>query len=170
MDLLMIALRLAHVVLGALWVGMVVFTAIFLTPAIQQAGPDGAKVMVALQRRGILTVMPILAFGTLISGIWLYWRASGGFQAGYVTSPGGLAFGLGGVASLAAYALGIAVMRPAMLRAVALAQAAGVATPEEREGRAAEIQRLRARGATAGRWVAALLVGAVAAMGVARYI
>ena len=170
MNLLLVALRLAHVVLGALWVGMIVFTAIFLTPAIQEAGPDGAKVMAALQRRGIMTVLPIFAFGTLISGIWLYWRVSGGFQAGYLTSPAGLAFGLGGVAAVAAYAIGLTVMRPAMLRAVALGQAPVPATPEEGARRAAEIQRLRARGTGAGRWVAELLVAAVAAMAIARYL
>jgi len=170
MNLLLVALRLVHVVLGVLWVGTVVFTAAYLTPAIQDTGPDGAKVMAALQRRGIMTVLPILAFGTLLSGIWLYWRGSAGFQGGYLTSPVGLAFGLGGVASLLAYALGITVMRPAMLRAVALAQAAGAATAEERERRAGEIQRLRARGAAAGRWVAMLLVASVAAMAVARYL
>jgi len=38
MDLLVVALHLVHVVLGALWVGMAVFTALFLTPAIQDGG------------------------------------------------------------------------------------------------------------------------------------
>lgn len=170
MDVLLVVVRLAHVVFGAIWVGMVVFTAVFLTPAIQEAGPDGAKVMGALQRRGIMTVLPILAVGTLISGIWLYWRLSGGLQPAYVTSPGGLAFGLGGVASLVAYAIGIAVMRPAMLRAVALGQAAAGAPPEERQRLVAEIQRLRMRGAAAGRWVAGLLFATIAAMAVARYL
>src|ERR687891_2534230 len=99
----LILLRLVHVVFGALWVGMVVFTTFFLAPAVQDTGPDGGKVMAALQRRGIMTAMPIFALGTLLSGIWLYWRLSGGFQAGYLTSPSGLPFGLGGAAGLLAY-------------------------------------------------------------------
>src|ERR687891_465683 len=49
----LILLRLVHVVFGALWVGMVVFTTFFLAPAVQDTGPDGGKVMAALQRRGI---------------------------------------------------------------------------------------------------------------------
>lgn len=166
----LIVLRLIHVVLGALWVGMMVFTAFFLGPAIQDAGPDGGKVMAALQRRGLMTVTPILALGTLLSGIWLYWRVSGGFQSGYVTSPGGLAFGLGGAAALLAYGIGMIVMRPSMLRVAALAQTLDSATPREREERMAEMQRLRARGAAVSRWVAGLLVAAVAAMAVGRYL
>ncbi|MGH2376750.1 MAG: hypothetical protein ACREOC_16325 [Gemmatimonadales bacterium] len=171
MDLLTLALRLVHIVAGAVWVGMAVFTALFLVPAIQDAGPDGGKVMAALQRRGLLTVLPLLALGTLLSGIWLYWRASVGLHPGYVTSRVGLAFGLGGVAALVAYGVGITVMRPAMLRATALAQALGESTSEaEREERLAAIRRLRARGATAGRLVALLLLVAAAAMAVARYL
>lgn len=62
-------------------------------------------------------------------------------------------------------------MRPAMLRATTLAQALGESTSEsEREERVAAIRRLRARGATAGRLVALLLLVAAAAMAVARYL
>ena len=78
MDPLVIVLRFVHVVFGALWVGMVVFTTFFLMPAIQEVGPDGGKVMAAVQRRGLMTVMPVLAIGALISGIWLYIRAAAG--------------------------------------------------------------------------------------------
>ncbi|MGH7519023.1 MAG: hypothetical protein ACREOC_16420 [Gemmatimonadales bacterium] len=167
----MVLLRLVHIVLGVLWVGMMVFTVVFLTPAVQDAGPDGGKVMTALQRRGVMTVMPILALGTLLSGIWLYWRASAGFHPSYVASRVGLAFGLGGLASLIAYGLGMTVMRPAMLRATTLAQALGSAKTEpEREAQTVEIQRLRARGAAVARLVALLLILAVAAMAVARYL
>ena len=76
MDPLVIVLRLIHVVAGALWVGMVTFVTYYLQPALQEAGPEGGKVMAALQRRGIMTVMPILAVATLVSGLWLYLRAN----------------------------------------------------------------------------------------------
>lgn len=170
MNALVITLRLVHVVFGVLWVGSVFFTVIYLGPAVQDAGPDGGKVMGALQRRGMMTVLPVLALGTLLSGIWLYWRLSGGLQAGFVTSPMGLAFGLGGAAAIVAYALGIVIMRPAMLRVATLAQSMGSLPEQERAGRMAEIQALRARGAAAGRAVLVLLILAAAGMGVARYL
>lgn len=170
MDPLVVALRLVHVVLGGLWVGMAVFTTFLLMPAIQETGPDGGKVAAALQRRGLMTVMPILAILTIISGIWLYWRASGGFQPGYAGSPMGIAFGVGGTAAIVAYALGIAIMRPAMIRSTELMEGMASAPEGERAQRMAEIQRLRARGASMGRVVAVLLLVALAAMGVARYI
>jgi len=170
-DVLVVALRLVHVVCGALWVGMAVFTAFFMVPAIQDAGPDGGKVMAALQRRGIMTVLPALALGTLVSGVWLYLRAAAGMHAAFAASPTGMAFGLGGLASIVAYALGIAVMRPSMMRVVTLGQRLGGLTDAgERERVMAEISRLRGRGVSAGRAVGGLLIFAVGAMGVARYL
>jgi hypothetical protein len=171
MDPLLITLRLVHIVLGVVWVGMVVFTSVFLMPAVQDAGPEGGKVMAALQRRGVMTVMPLLALGTLLSGAWLYWRASVGLQTAWITSRPGLAFGLGGIAAIVAYVLGVVVMRPAMLRVTALSQGlVSLGTDPERAERMGEIKRLRARGTLASRTVAALLIVAAAAMAVARYL
>ena len=171
MDVIVVTLRLVHVVCGALWVGMAVFTAFFMVPAIQDAGPDGGKVMAALQRRGIMTVLPALALGTLVSGVWLYLRAAAGMHAEFAASPTGMAFGLGGLASIVAYALGITVMRPSMMRAVTLGQTLGGLTDaSERERVMGEISKLRGRGVSVGRAVGGLLIFAVAAMGVARYL
>jgi hypothetical protein len=170
-DPLVIVLRFVHVVFGALWVGMMAFTTFYLMPAVQETGPEGGKVMAAVQRRGIMTVMPILAIGALISGIWLYLRAAAGMPAEFGRSPVGMAFGLGGLAAIVAWILGIAVLRPSMMKAMALGQSLGPSTsPEERQKVMAEAQRLRARAATASRATAYLLFFALAAMAVARYL
>ncbi len=171
MDPLVITLRFVHVVCGALWVGMFVFSSFFLLPAIQEAGPEGGKVMAGIQRRGLMTVMPLLAIGALISGIWLYLRAAGGMPAEYGRSPVGLAYGLGGLAAIVAWILGMTVMRPSMLKSVALGQSLGpTASAEERQRVMGEVQRLRGRTAASSRLTAGLLLFAVAAMAVARYL
>jgi len=170
-DPLVIILRFIHVVAGAIWVGMVVFTAFFLMPAIQEVGPDGGKVMAAVQRRGLMTLLPILALSALISGIWLYIRAGAGMPAEFGRSPVGMAYGLGGLAGIVAWVLGVAVLRPSMLKAMALGQSLGPsASAEERQRVMGEAQRLRARAATSGRATAYLLLFAVTAMAVARYL
>lgn len=171
MDPLVFVLRLIHVVFGALWVGMMAFTTFFLMPAIQEVGPDGGKVMAAVQRRGIMTVMPLLAIGTLISGIWLYLRDAAGMHAQFARSPVGMAFGLGGLAAIVAWVIGMAVLRPAMMKAMALGQSLGPSTSaEERQRVMGEAQRLRERAAASSRLTAYLLFFAVAAMAVARYL
>jgi uncharacterized membrane protein len=171
MDPLIVVLRLIHVVSGAVWVGMVVFTTHFLMPALQEVGPDGGKVMGAIQRRGLMTVMPILALAALISGIWLYLHDAAGMHAEFARSPMGMAFGLGGVAAIAAYGIGIVVLRPSMLKAAALAQSlAQAGAADDRQTAMGEIQRLRDRATRASKAVMHLLLFAVAAMAVARYL
>jgi hypothetical protein len=106
----------------------------------------------------------------MISGIWLYLRAAAGMHAEFARTPVGMAFGLGGLLAIVAYALGIAMVRPSMLRAAALSQSAATAKPEAQQALRAENVRLRARGARTSRLVGAMLILAAAAMAVARYL
>jgi hypothetical protein len=136
----------------------------------RDAGPDAAKVLAGLMRRRFLDIMPLVAFVTILAGLWLYWKDSSGFQASFMGSPFGIMIGLGALTGLVAFAVGLAVLRPAMLRAFALAQAAAAAAPPEREAQLAQVQALRMRAAIAGRVVAVLLALAAAAMALARYV
>ena len=158
---LVIVLRLVHVVSGALWIGMMAFSTYFLVPALGELGPEGGKVMAALQRRRLMTVMPLTALATLISGFWLYARFTAG-SPGMMRTPIGLAFGLGGVAALIAFLIGIVLVRPAMMRAAALAQ--------DPAGNKEEARRLRQRAESMSRLVAPMLFFALGAMAVARYL
>jgi uncharacterized membrane protein len=171
MSLLIVTLRLFHILFGMFWAGSLVFFATFLVPSVKDVGPDGAKVMAALQRRRLLDVMPVVAALTILSGLWLYWRLSAGFNTAWVTSRFGAALSLGGLLSIVAFGIGVAVMRPAALRAAALAQRLAT-SPEgpDRTEQLAVVQRLRQRSATAGRFVAMLLILATASMAVARYL
>jgi hypothetical protein len=170
MDALMLVMRLVHVLLGVFWAGTLMFTALFLTPSIRDAGPEGAKVAAGLLRRRFLDVMPVVALLTILSGLWLYWRVSGGFQPTYVHSAAGVTLAIGALAAILALTLGLAILRPSMLRAAALSQTAATAAPAEREAQLATAQALRARAAGAGRVVALLLAVAVATMALARYL
>ena len=168
--MLMLVLRFAHIVFGALWVGMMAFMTFFLMPTFAEVGPDGAKVMAALARRRIPVIMLVTALIALVSGMWLFQLLSGGQLVALMVTPMGLAFALGGAISLIAFLLGVLVMRPAMMRSLRLAESLASASAEERATRSAEIQRLRARGAGVGRVVTILLLLALAAMAVARYL
>ena len=170
MDILMITLRLLHILFGVFWVGVMVFNAFFLGPSISEAGPDGAKVMGGLMRRHFLDIIPLAAATSILSGAWLFWKVSGGFQPIWLHSATGMTLGFGAVMALTAFTIGMTVARPSMLRAMALGQAAAQAPAAEREAKLASAQALRIRGAAASRLVALLLVLAVAAMAVARYL
>ncbi|MCI0436918.1 MAG: hypothetical protein L0271_25250 [Gemmatimonadetes bacterium] len=169
MEPLLVLARLLHVTLGVFWAGTMIFNAVFLTPAMRDAGPDGASVAAGIMRRRFMDIMPVVALLTLLSGFWLYWRVSGGFMHAYVLSATGLAYGLGGVAAIIAFGVGVSVIRPAMLRAAALTRAVP-AVAEERDRVMQAAQAMRMRAAAAGRTVAWLLGFAVVVMAIGRYI
>lgn len=166
---MLLVARILHVVLGVFWVGAMLFNTFLLMPAMGEAGPDGAKVGAALMRRGFANLMPIVAALTLLSGLWLYWRVVG-FSPAAMGTGRGLTFGLGGVSAIVAFIGGIAVVRPAMLRSMALAQAAAAAPETERPALLATATALRLRGARLSILVAFLLLFTTIAMSVARYL
>jgi len=169
-NTVVLVMRFAHVFFGALWVGMMAFQVLFLMPALGEAGPDSAKVMGALARKKIPVILPIFALITLISGMWLFNRLAGGNMGALMATPMGKAFAWGGAAALIAFLVGVIVMRPAMMKSMRLAESLPTAPPDERASRSAELQRLRARGATLGKVVNVLLLFALAAMAIARYL
>ena len=147
--------RLVHVVVGVFWAGTVFFNAWLLAPALRDVGPDGGKVMGALAKRGMLVILPITGILTILSGIWLYWHASVGFDAAYMRSRPGMVYGLGMIATIIAFLIGILVVRPTMAR---------LATAEP-----AEAQKLRARAGSMSVVVALLVAVTVVCMAVGRY-
>ena len=170
MSWLTIVLRLVHVVGGVLWVGFAVFGAVYLFPTIAETGPEGGKVMAVLQRRGLLTVFPIVALLTVLSGFWLYMRAAR-MAPGFSSSGMGMTLGFGGACALIALVIGMLVISPSMNRAAATAQQATQAQAhEERQALLGLSTKLRNRAATASRVATLLLIVAAGAMAIGRYV
>lgn len=167
----MAVFRIIHILLGVFWAGALFFFALFLLPSVRDAGPDGAKIMGALQRRRYVDILPIIAIFTILSGFWLYWRVSGGFEPAYMGSKYGMAYGLGGVTALMALAIGLVVVRPSAMRTGRIMQAMP-STPEgpERQALMNEVQKLRQRATTGSQVVAVLLAVTVILMAVTRYL
>lgn len=156
---LLLLMRLLHILTGIFWVGTMMFNTAFLFPALKDAGPDGAKVAAGLAKRNFMVIMPVVALVTILSGLWLLWRVSGGFQSAFMSTGMGMAISLGATCAIVAFIIGVVVVRPAMVQSMALAQS----DPQR-------AQVLRVRGDVAGRVVTALLVLAATAMAVARYV
>ncbi len=167
----MVILRLLHILTGVFWAGSIFFMAFYLEPSARAAGPDAAKVMRGLQKRGLMTVLPIVALLTILSGVDLYRRLSAGFEPAWIYSRIGLTYGAGAVASIVALAIGFFVMRPATLTAGRIAiSLSAVADDAERQRLQENIRQLQGRSRNALRVAAGLLAVAVVAMAVARYM
>jgi uncharacterized membrane protein len=168
MELHLLVLRWIHIVAGSLWVGFAVFVTFLLVPAIEDAGPAAAAIMPALGRRGMITILPLLAISTSLTGLALYWRDAGGQLADFLKTPTGLMLGVSGGLALVAFVVGISITRPSMMRAGALLESLPNAPAEERAQRLATASQLRARGARAGRYASVLLLLAATGMAIAR--
>ena len=68
MDPLLVMLRLLHVGLGVFWAGTIFFIVLYLEPSVRAAGPAGGAVMQGLQERRLMTVLPVVALLTLVTG------------------------------------------------------------------------------------------------------
>ena len=164
-------LRLVHVLAGVFWVGAAVLMAMFIVPTVRAIGPAGGQVMQQLAQVRKLPVYMMSSMAlTLLSGIALYWSASGGFTNSWPGSGPGITFGVGGVFAILAATLGVTVGMPTAKRvgllAGAIAKAGGPPSAEQ----AAEMQRLQGRMSKVSTLGAVLLLLATAAMAVARYV
>ena len=165
----LLVLRLVHVLGGIFWVGSALFMAIFLFPALANAGPAAGQIMGAMQRRRIFVVLPVVAVLTVLSGVRLMQLTSNGFSAAYFNSPSGRVFAWGGTFAIAAFLIGIFIARPVGLK---LARLGALPAPDgaaEQQRRNAERARLQRLVTIFGVVNLALLLTAAAAMATARY-
>ena len=166
-----LVLRLVHVLGGIFWVGSGLFSTFFLMPAIMAAGPAAGPVMGALQQRRLFTILPVVALLTVLSGLRLMWITSGGFRPEYFETRSGATFAIAAAASIIAFALSLLVARPMAVRGSHLAlEMARASEGPARAAIAAELARVRGRGAIATMAGVAMLLVAASGMAIARYL
>jgi len=168
--ILFLVLRATHVLLAALWIGAGMFFTLFLGPAIGDAGPAGGPVMAALGRRGSLTYMAAVPGTTVLTGIYLYWRFTGGFDPAVMGTHAGLAFGIGGVFGLAGLIIGGSVIGRCSRAMLALGEKMPTLPPAERGAAAQEMAMLKSRIDGGGKAVAVLTTIAIVLMALGHYI
>ena len=171
MNAEMIVLRLVHVLGGMLWVGMALYNTFVIIPIVTEAGPVVANaVMAGFQKRKVMTIIPIIAGLTILSGVRLMQITSGGFKPEYFASTMGKTFAWGGLLAILALALGILIVRPAMMKAGALAASRAAAPEASRAAIDAQAASARRTGATWSMVVSLMMLAAAIAMATARYL
>jgi len=159
---MLIALRAIHILLGAFWAGTAIFFALFLEPSVRAAGQAGGAVMIQIMNRKYTQIIASAAGLTILSGFGLFGMDSTAAGPDWMHSRAAMSYSAGAAAAILALALGLAIIKPAGKRIVAL-MAAG--NPP-----AAELNALYDRAQMGGRLVGALVTFAVLAMAVARYL
>lgn len=164
----LLILRLIHVVGGVFWVGTMVFNSFFLGPSLAAAGAAAGQVANQLQRRRVFTIMPITAIVTMLAGMRLMMITSSGIP-GYFASRAGMTYSIGGACAIIAFLFGLAVARPAMMKAASLG--AAMSSDEITRGRIeSELRAVQQRARWAALVVGWLLLLSAVCMAIARYL
>jgi uncharacterized membrane protein len=171
MDTYMVVLRILHILAGVFWVGAGFVTILFLQPTARELGPAAAPFMAHLAGKKRLIDWVLRAAGlTVLAGALMYWRVTGGLDPDLIVSAYGLSLTIGAACAIAAFTLGLSVVRPTILSSLAIgrevAAGGGPPTPEQQ----AQLQALSKRGKDVGMVIVPLLVVAVVGMAAARYL
>jgi hypothetical protein len=167
---LFLSLRAAHVLLAAVWVGATVFTSILLMPVIEGSGPIGGQLMQNLEKKGMTAFFAAMGGTTVLTGIYLYWRFTGGFDPTVSSSHAGMAFGIGGVAGILAVIIGGSVIGRSSRKVLALMEQLPKAPEAQKRALMQEADVLRGRMKTFGMLVLLLQLIALLTMSVGHYI
>jgi hypothetical protein len=166
-----LTIRAAHVLVAGLWIGSTVFGAAWLMPAIDGAGASGGQVMARLTRNGYATYMSAIGLTTMLTGVYLLWRFTGGFDLSVAATHAGMVFGAGGIAGILAGIIGGAIVGRSARELGGLARLA--ALPVEDPARGLVVQRsrqLRRRMQIGTRAVITLQLIALVSMAVGHYV
>ena len=169
--LIYLAVRVLHVLFAAIWIGSTVFTSLLLAPAADEAGRAGGEVMARLDRRGFHVAMATFAGTTVLSGVFLLWRYTGGFDPTVIATPTGIAFIAGGSAGVLASIVGGGVVGRNAKRVLAImGQAVALPDGEAKGSLVLQAAAARRRVKAGSQVVMALQAAALLLMTVGHYV
>ena len=167
----LITLRLVHIVCGVFWAGAAMYLALFVMPAVNATGPEGGRFMQQLARTNKLPmVMTVASSLSVIAGLLLFWKISGGFQSAWMSSKHGIILSIGGALAIIAWLEGFFITRPNALKLNKLGQliAKSAGPPDARQLN--QISQYRQKIFSANNHSAVLLVASVITMSIVRYL
>lgn len=164
-------IRVLHIVLATVLVGASVATTLFFAPAIRGARGAGAAVMEGIAKRGFMAFMPAIAGFTTLSGLYLYWHFTSGFDPVISGSMAGRVFGTGGLAGILSTIIGGAVIgRNAKKVVTLMEQAKPMADGPAKDALLQQAAQCQKTMATFGIVSLVLMLIAVVCMSVGHYV
>ncbi|MBM9501520.1 hypothetical protein JWG44_14800 [Leptospira sp. 201903071] len=166
---LFLILKFVHVAFGIFWAGAASVMAIFVLPAANALGPDGGKMMQQIAKTNSYPiVLNTVTFGTLLTGLLLYWNLSNGFQLEWIFSRYGILLGIGGMLGVTAYCFGLWINLPTVKRISEIGQIFQKGTPSPEL--IAELGKLKSKFLFSTRVIAVCVGSGIMLMEFARYL
>lgn len=171
MDIYMLTLRTIHIFAGVLWVGAAVFYLFLVSPTVKSIGAAGGQFMHHfVTRKRYPQYMSVVAILTIVSGLLLFAKVSGGLQLGWLKTGSGLVLTIGSVVGVLVAPLGFLMIRPRAEKLGVLGQALVTAGGPPSPAQLAELHTLDRELNIFERLDFLMLTVAVLAMAVARYL
>ena len=168
---MLILMRIIHVLSGVAWAGGVFMMASLVEPSARGTGPEGGKFMQYLAGPGKLPIyMTTSGLLSVLSGLYLMWVRSGGFNGEWFGTGQGIALSIGATAGILSAVIGNIMPRKARTEMARIGQQIQAAGGPPSPALLAELNVQRERLAQAGRITALLLVIAVIGMSLNGYV
>jgi hypothetical protein len=169
--LVFLSIRALHVAVAATWIGSTLFQSMLLMPAVEDAGAAGGRVMDSVHRRGLHIYMMSLGISTVVTGLYLLWRFTGGFDRAVIVTHAGIAFATGGAAGVTAGLIGGGVVgRSAAAVIRVMAAAAGLEDGADKRALISQAVTLKQRIKVGTRFALAMQGTALVLMAVGHYV
>ncbi len=157
--------RAVHILVASLWFGAGLLLTVVVMPAFREAGLDGASMMQRFKQRRLAVYMASMSGLTVLTGLWLFWKASNGLDAQAMHSSAVMVLGLGAICGMVAAVLAGAILgRGADAMTDILASASALPDGAERDARLHQLSVIQRRFARASVLVIALMLLAMACM------
>jgi uncharacterized membrane protein len=166
-----LAIRVLHILLAATWFGAAVTMMFFVIPAIKEARPAGGAVMAGIARRKYPAIIQSIAGLTIVTGFYLFYRFTQGFDPEISRSMAGRVFGAGGVAGILALVVGASIVARTMKKiGDIMVKVATLPDGAEKASLLASVAPLQARAEMFGKVVLLLMVIAIVTMSIGHYV
>ncbi|MBI3164775.1 MAG: hypothetical protein HYZ24_08835 [Chloroflexi bacterium] len=132
MIVLLIVLRVLHVLGGVFWVGAALAMNLFINPSLRATAEAGQKVTAHLiMQTKFAAALVVSSATTVIAGTWLYWIDSNGFSYGWMNTPTGIVFGVGGLFAFVGWGTGFVLSSTGAAMGKLAGQIRGAPTPDQ---------------------------------------
>ncbi len=166
MDTEIAILRVLHIVPGATWVGAAIFLAFVLQPAMAKTGPPHAPALMANMLKPMMIVLHSSAIMTIVFGVIMAFRVRDSLFDVLWSTNWGTMIWLGFLLAVVGYGLGIFAGLTNKKMADIGVSLQGPPSPEQ----AADMVKYRDRAIILAKIASLLVLIAVAAMALARYV
>lgn len=168
--MLFLTLRVLHVLLAAIWFGAIVANVFFLTPSVMEAKSGGGQVMAGMMRRGYVTFLTAISGIVTLTGFYLYYKFTLGFDPIASAAMPARIVGTGAVAGLLASVFGpMFVSRPIKRVAAIMAKAGPMADGAEKSALLQQSAALQASSILWSKITLVLMTIALVTMSIGHY-